>query len=416
MSGNSVLIVEESSVLSDLMRDLLEATGFTVVQASTSRDGLALFEERPFAVVLVDEDMQGLTAGELVETMRGHSEGSTPVLLITGAQPVEAELPAGLTALQCLRKPIDPVELITRVRAAAGRDPGVLIAAAPQSAPVPVPAIEPQVMVSRTPGQGKVITVFSLKGGVGTSTIAVNLAVCLRRLSNDATALVDLCLESGALNILLDILPTSTLDELIAVNGNMTAEVVTQYMVGHKSGVSLLSAPPSPERAELIDGAGLRKVMGFLREQFDYVVVDTASTFAEHTLMALEMADHIILPFVGDISSVRATTTALDIFQALNIPEGRVVLVFNEVFPKMGLSRKHAETSMNVTVLELPFGGAKLIDSINLGTPICVSTPDNPFAVAIDELAREVSYGDGPVQRRDKPADLFSRMKKRLTA
>ena len=417
MSPDPILVVEESSVLSDLIRDLLEATGFSVVQASTSKDALALLHERAFAGVLIEAEMPGTSGYELIQEIRTSPELSkTPSLYLLAAG-TDTELPEGLAKTDCVHKPIDPVELITRVRAAVhgtpqppyGTPDTVPLAAplAPGQAAVTPHDAPPTLKTSRTPGIGKIITVFSLKGGVGVSTIAVNLALSLQRMWQDSTNLVDLSLESGALNILLDIMPTATIDELAALNGNMTAEIVLQYVMPHKSGVSLLSAPPSPERAELIDGAALRKAVTFLKEQFDYVVIDTASTFAEHTLLALEVADHIILPMTGDISSIRATTTAMDIFQALSIPEERVILVFNELFPKMGLSRKHAETSMNITTMPLPYAGAKLLDSINLGDPIVQADPSNPFSMAIRDIAAAVSHPDGQLKPDDKAAGLF---------
>jgi pilus assembly protein CpaE len=420
MSQDPVLIVEDSSVVSDLIRDLLEATGFTVVQASTSRDAEALLEERHFSAVIVEADMPGTNGHDLLLDIRTHPDyGSTPSLLLVSPGTDEQSI-EGMTKNDFLHKPIDPVELITRIRGVVSGTAGASIAVT--TTPVPVAPVEqvadpvPTVKPSRTPGVGKIITVFSLKGGVGTSTIAVNLAVALQLMYQESTALVDLSLESGALNILLDIMPTATVDELASLNGNMTAEAVLQYLVPHKSGVSLLSAPPSPERAELIDGAALRKAVMFLKEQFDYVVIDTASSFAEHTLMALEIADHIVLPMVGDISSVRATTTAMDIFQALSIPDDRVVLVFNELFPKMGLSRKHAETSMNLTMTPLPYGGSRLLDSINLGDPIVHSDPGNPFSQAIEALAAEVSHPGGEVKNHEKSGGLFGGMRKLVKA
>jgi len=425
MSQDPILIVEDSSVLSDLVRDLLEATGFGVVQASTSKDALALLRESRFSGVLIEAEMPGISGHELVDEIKTDPElAETPTLLLITGDPDPSTLPGGLALEDCVHKPIDPVELITRVRAAVvkgGQEPPPAIAttspAAPEvspAAPIPAEAEPPTVKVSRTPGRGKIITVFSLKGGVGTSTIAVNLAIALQNMWHESTVLADLSLESGALNILLDIMPTATVDELASLNGNMTAEAVLQYLAPHKSGVSLLSAPPSPERAELIDGASLRKAVGFLRDQFDYVVIDTASTFAEHTLLALEMADHIILPLVGDISSIRATTTALDIFQALSIPDDRVIMVFNEIFPKMGLSRKHAETSMSVSTMPLPYGGAKLLDSINLGDPIVQSDPGGAFAQAIDAIATAVSHPGGEAKGKARSGDLFSRMRSRI--
>ena len=414
MRDRSVLVVEESSVVSDLVRDLLEAAGFSVVQTSTSRDALALLREKEFGVAVVDADMPKISGYQVLEQVRETPElTDLPVLIITGAggDSNRREGAYGLTAQDYIHKPIDPVELIVRVRTAVGDD----------SSPIPLPGAtmatpEPEVRLSTSDTPGEIITVFSLKGGVGTSTIAVNLAVAIQRLWSEHTALADLSLEAGALNVLLDILPTATLDELVAEKGKLSSQLITQYLVPHKSGVSLLSAPPSPERAELVDGPALRKILTFLRECFDYIVIDTASTFADHTLVALELADHIVLPIIGDISSIRAATTALDIFQALNIQDDKVTMVFNELFPKAGLSRKHAETSLHLPTHFLPFGGPKLLDSVNLGAPIVMSDPDGAFSQAVQQLAISVSRPDSEVQVPAKSGDLLSKVRMRFGA
>ncbi|HEV3310883.1 MAG TPA: response regulator [Chloroflexota bacterium] len=417
MREHSVLVVEEASVVSDLIRDLLEAAGFSVVQTSTSKDALELLAERQFGVVLVDASMPKLNGYQVLEQIRTDSAVSDmPVLLMApGDLSAEPTKLYGLTARDYVRKPIEPVDLIVRVREAIGEVGSNGATPPPAKEPAPLPAPPPvEIQLSKSKTPAKLITVFSLKGGVGTSTIAVNLAVALYKLWGDSTALADLSLEAGALNVLLDILPTSTLDELVAENGSMTSETVTQFLSPHKSGVSLLSAPPSPERAELVDGASLRKAITFLRERFDYVVLDTASTFAEHTLMALEMADHVVVPLIGDISSIRATTTALDIFQALSIPDDRIILVFNELFPKVGLSRKHIESSLHLPAHQIPFGGARLLDSVNLGSPIVSSNPENPFSQAIEELAIRISGRDASARMPNGSGDLLTKMRKRF--
>lgn len=409
MDDKTVLVIEDSSVVSDLVRDLLEAAGLSVVQASNSRDGLALLDEQTFDAILIDAGLPSPGGYAVMGHVRERpSYVEVPILLLTSKGRDNESLPQSIAApYDYVQKPIDPVDLIIRVRAAVGRS-------------VPPPSLtsvggDGQIPNrSSSPVGGKIITVFSLKGGVGTSMIATNLAVAFRKLWDESVALVDLSLEAGALNVLLDLMASSTLDELVAHDGSITPEVIGQYLVPHKSGVYLLSAPATPERAELVSATSLRKVLSALRDAFEYVIVDTASNFADYTLLALEIADNIVVPLTGDIASIRATTTSLDIFQALSISDQKVIPVFNELFPKSGLSRKNVESTLHVTLTPLPNGGAKVMDSINLGTPLVSTEPDFPLSVAIENLAFQLSRSESKITDRPKSPDLLVKVRKRL--
>lgn len=416
MEGKKVLVIEESSVVSDLVRDLLVAAGFSVVQTSTSKEGLAILRQETFDTILADVEMPKTNGYQLVERLsREAATSSIPVLLLT-AQGRDHELSENHPVLPTdfIRKPIDPVDLILRVRSAVGiatadsEMPGRHTQETPHGGP------DRGVALSESVTNGKIITVFSLKGGVGASTIAVNLAVALQKMWNESTALVDLSLEAGALNVMLDILPTSTLDELVAKDGRLSAEIIGQHLTAHKSGVSLLSAPASPERAELVAVGAVRKVLSIMKDAFDYVVIDTPSSFGEHSLLALELADIIVLPLIPDIASVRAATTAMDIFQALSISNEKVLPIFNEVVPKGGLPRKNVESTLHAELRAIPWGGSKVIDSINLGTPLVMTDPDSPVSEAIEDLALHLSREESKAKGRQKGPDLMLKFRKRL--
>jgi len=173
MSQDPVLVVEDTSVLSDLIRDLLEATGFSVVQASTSKDALELLKERRFRAILVESEMPGISGPDVVEEIKTDPEAAistTPVLLLTREDATPDPLPGGLTPLECVHKPIDPVELITRIRAAVAGEPQQVLASAQVAAPVRAVEEPLAVKTSQAPGQGKIITIFR-RSKTGFSTI-----------------------------------------------------------------------------------------------------------------------------------------------------------------------------------------------------------------------------------------------------
>ena len=455
MADHTILVVDDSCLVNDVVRDVLQAAGFGVVQALSGAEALSILASQTFDLAIIDVDMPHMDGYELLRRVRSLPGSPDIPTLMLRTKELEGKARAGASEVPAdayLIKPIDPVDLIARVKRTlkvSGKDnvagpdreestnsanlavsqvtdppTGDQSSAATRSAlsatsatavmEASFDAAAPSLALSRSVTGGKIITVFSLKGGVGTTSIATNLAISLQQLWGEPTALIDLSLESGSLNILLDMLPTSTLDDLARQNGRLTAEIAAQYLGRHKSGVSLLAAPQSPERAELIQASTVRNVLGLLRDAFDYVVIDTASNFSEHTLVALEMADVIILPLISDISSVRAANTALDIFRALSIQDERVIPVLNEVFPKVGLSRKHVEAGLHRFVTPVPSGGGKMMDSINRGTPLVMVDPDLPVSRAIEDLAFAVSRPESKSKQRPKPSELLLKVRKRV--
>ena len=456
MDDHTILVVDDSCLVNDVVRDVLQAAGFRVVQALSGADALGLVGAHTFDLMIIDVDMPHMDGYELLSRVRAVPASADLPTLMLRTKEMEGKAPSTAEVLpeDYVIKPIDPVDLISRVKAqlkegstdtqtrtspsevthehenpglpamsAAGEDRSPATVRSSLTATSATALMEstsaldpttPPVTLSRSVTGGKIITVFSLKGGVGTTSITTNLAISLQQLWSEPTALIDLSLEAGSLNILLDMLPTSTLDDLARQNGRLTAEIAAEYLGRHKSGVSLLAAPQSPERAELIQASTVRNVLGLLREAFDYVVIDTASNFSEHSLIALEMADTIILPLIADISSVRAANTALDIFRALSIQDERVIPVLNEIVPKVGLSRKHVESGLHRFVTPLPSGGGKMMDSINRGTPLVMAEPDLPISKAIEDLAYAVSRPESKAKQRPKPSELLLKVRKRV--
>ena len=195
---------------------------------------------------------------------------------------------------------------------------------------------------------GRIVTVFSPKGGVGRTTIACNLAVALKQHSGRPdvrVALVDCGLPFGDVGVFLDLQPNRTLVDLLPhVAGLDEGDLIGEFMVRHATtGVEVLLAPTRPETAELVTADALKRVLAKLRENFDYVVVDTSPTFAETNLAVLDLSDRIVVPLTLDLTAVKNVRIFLEVAQALGYGRERFMLVLNRATSNSGINAKDVE-------------------------------------------------------------------------
>jgi pilus assembly protein CpaE len=156
---------------------------------------------------------------------------------------------------------------------------------------------------TREPGQ--LLAVFSPKGGAGTTTVATNLAIVLHRLTGKRTLLVDLDLELGEVAVLLGLRPRFSFVDLAQSFSRIDAGLLASFIEHHDSGVHLLSAPFHPDLATRLDSEQIRSILGFLKRQYDYVVVDTPKSFAVESIAAFEEADRVFLVTTAGVPALR---------------------------------------------------------------------------------------------------------------
>ncbi|MGH7579004.1 MAG: AAA family ATPase, partial [Gemmatimonadales bacterium] len=167
----------------------------------------------------------------------------------------------------------------------------------------------------RQPGQ--VYAFYSPKGGSGTTTTATNFAVVLQRLTGKKTLLVDLDLELGEIALLLGVQPRFNFVDMVQNFHRMDAELLASYIERHESGVHLLSAPYQPEKAEVVTGEEIRRILQFLRKHYDYLVVDTSKSFSPATLASLEQADLAFIVTNVDLASLRNLQRGLPLLKRM---------------------------------------------------------------------------------------------------
>ena len=239
---------------------------------------------------------------------------------------------------------------------------------------------------------GQLYAFYSAKGGAGTTTVATNFAVVLQRLTGKRTLIVDLDLELGEIALLLGVQPRFNFVDMVQNFHRMDADLLASYIERHESGVHLLSAPYQPEKAEVVTGDEIRKILSFLRKHYDYVVVDTAKSFSPATLAAFEQADLAFLVTNVDLASLRNIQRGLPLLKRMMTRSGdHVRLIVNRYNHASDISLKDVEHTLGLAVFRTLSNDYEGVSrSINTGKPI-VLNGDSKYSADIQALGRDVT-------------------------
>jgi pilus assembly protein CpaE len=234
---------------------------------------------------------------------------------------------------------------------------------------------------------GKIIVVFSSKGGVGKTTIAVNLAMALGERAHSPLVLLDLDLAFGDVAPMIGQVPQVTIHDLLntAIDQPTIKRAVTE--VG--SNVSVLPAPVRPEQAEDIHAEHLVRILEVLRESFTYIVIDMAPGYGELNVTALDMSDIILTVCTPDVVTLRTVGQALQLFrEGFRYPADKVRLVLNRSGSRTGVNVQDIEAILNNQVVyELPSDGSLPVRSANEGAPLVAKYPNSNLTKAILAMA-----------------------------
>lgn len=238
----------------------------------------------------------------------------------------------------------------------------------------------------------KVITVFGAKGGLGKTTLAVNLAVKLAE-KRKKVALVDLNLQFGDVSVFLDIDPVDTISELSQELSTPNIDLIRSYMTVHSSGVHVLSAPKSPEYAELVSPEKVQGVLSRLRSYYDYVIVDTPPTFSDVTIIALEASSLILFVTGLDISILRNSKQSLNILKSLQQTE-KVRIIVNRAVNIGAITLDDVQGLIDCPIwAKIPSDYKLALTALNLGVPFVTGAPKAELSQAVASVAQLLSEG-----------------------
>jgi len=257
--------------------------------------------------------------------------------------------------------------------------------------------------------RGRVVTVFSAKGGCGKTTLATNLAAVLADGGRRQVCLMDLDLAFGDVAVALALFPVHTIADAIALSDSLDAEGVLGLLTPHSPGLSTLVAPVEPGTASSIPAELITRILAILRDNFDYVIVDTPPAFDDQVLAAFDASDIIVNLATLDIPAIKNLKLTLETLDLLNYPRERWQILLNRSDSKVGLSVHEVEKSLGATIaVQIP-SSREVPAATNRGVPIVLDQPRHPVSVAIRRFAEEfvvvaasVDSAVPPALRRDR--------------
>ena len=238
---------------------------------------------------------------------------------------------------------------------------------------------------------GKIITIFSPKGGVGKTTVSVNLALALSDGGARKVCLVDLDLAFGDVAITMQLFPTHSIEHAIGSQDSLDQTMLAGLLTRHDDSLMVLAAPSHPDARERITPPLVTKVLQVLRESFDYIVVDCAPAFDEQTLTALDETDECIVVAALDVPTLKNVKVALETLDVLNIAKGHRHLLLNRANDDVGIRADKVEAILGMGVATQVATSIEIAAATNAGLPIVLSNPAHQSSVAFRRLASELA-------------------------
>jgi pilus assembly protein CpaE len=240
---------------------------------------------------------------------------------------------------------------------------------------------------------GRIFTVFSPKGGVGVTTVAINLATDIFEATKKPTILVDLDLNSGDATTFLNMKPSYTISDVTVNISRLDKSFLQGVVAKHESGIYVLAEPQKVEEGVSIAGAEIKKVLSLLKSMFKYIIID-AETISERTTIALEMSDMILSVFFMSLPGIKNMQRYLRYFDKMGLGRDRVKLVANRYVKKSDIKIEDAEKALNYPIFwAVPNDWDTTMTCLNKGITISMGSPKSQLNLSLNELARAIISG-----------------------
>jgi pilus assembly protein CpaE len=361
----NILVIDDDKSILRLLEFTLKRAGHTIVTSTDGLQGLAQAEAQRPDLIVADVMMPNMTGYEFCKQARSKSTlKDTPIIVFSARfQPIDKQTALEAGATDYLPKTTSPDDLIKR--------------------------INELVLTTKKPTATRsAIGLFSLRGGAGVTSLAVNLAVNLAQTQKKPTALVDLAWLGGHAALMLGLRPSSSIAQALSNSHNdLTPDSIKPHLIPHNSGVHLLASAHVYGHELSLADSRLEQLVAILKSGFPFMVLDIPHFLESRFAPTLKLFDKISLVLSPDMPSLQSTAIALQSLARLGVTEDKIALVVNHIIPRDALPLETIQTAIKRPIAaNIPFD-PEMIKSVNSGKPLLLNNPQSVSAMAIARLA-----------------------------
>jgi len=398
-----VLLIDDEPFYYKLLNRPMKDAGHQFDYSKTGKEGLAKISATKPEVIIVDLRLPDISGHDILERLRRDSEYSNiPVIVITAKNELGDKLKAfELGADDYLIKPFQPEELVARMRILARRGRAMKIVSQMEKSDEKLTTI---------------IAIHSLRGGVGTTSISVNLALAIKQIWAKETLLVDAVFSAGQVAMMLNTKPRFSWEDFAEVElKNIDEELIGNIVTKHPTGLSFVAAPRSPIAIDSFSDDFWKTVLSKLAKQYEFIVIDTAHDFTDITIQMLNFANNLVLVVAPEMSSLRAAMSAMDIYDKLGFPVEKIKLLLNSNSSIVGIRQAQIEKVLGHPVdFVIPYEPEEVIRAVNFGEPFFLKNSALPISMKLEDMAYILSNEIHKNLPPAAPTEAWKRVTSRL--